>query len=801
MKASLFAPKELSLMAGSLFWRVASLCVLIASIIGIGSGWWLFYGYPKDQTMNLWLNRLIIADQILISLLLLLIARLLLRLWRRWRADQAGAHLHGRLVILFAVLAGLPALLVATSYYLFFEFGLNAWFADRTRTAILESQTVAHAYLVEHQRSIAADALRIAQDLGSDLSILRGNLVSLSNALNRQVGIRNISEAIIIDGASRQIIARAGFSVLLELEPISDELIAKANAGDVSIIDDDFDDRVRALVRLANLGDLYLLVGRLVDPQVLARVAQSEGAVQDYQAMLRLLPEISLSFALGFGLAVLTLLYLAIWVAMLLADRISRPLAQLIGATEEIAADNLEVQLIDIDNSGIEEIKNLSLAFTRMTGELHSRRQELMATNRVLEERRAFQAAVLAGVSSGVIGLDRFGRIELANQAAERLLSLELIKQYGAKLTDIVPDFAPLVNAVIPHEPAESTNMMTKPLSEAVEQEILYHPPRHVVKTKATPSSLHFLARLTVEASLDAETPKLGGFVLTFDNIGPLMEAQRRAAWSDVARRIAHEIRNPLTPILLATERLEKRFLSHLEGEDRRTSDHLLQTISRKVSEIGRMVEEFSSFARMPAPQFQLANLQETCREAMFLHSTSLAHIQFVSDFPTHPLDYYFDPLQLGQVLTNLLKNAGESVEARLANQPQNPMPGLIVMRITQDENQITIAVIDNGLGLPLGETRDRLSEPYVTTRSKGTGLGLAIVRKIMQDHGGTLRLQDGTEWIHDNLSGLNLGESSPLPPEVKTLFEAWKTGFIKDDNHFSGAVVSVTLSRHLQVS
>jgi len=452
----------------------------------------------------------------------------------------------------------------------------------------------------------------------------------------------------------------------------------------------------------------------VVDPRVLNHVDTSEGAARLYEQLEGQRSQLQITFALIFLLVALLVLFAAIWVALVFATQIVRPVSSLVRAAERVSTGDLSARVAEGPEH--DEIGTLSAAFNRMTGQLQSQQSALMDVNRKLEERRRFTELVLSGVSAGVIGLDEQGRINYPNRSASELLDVDLDQRLGHDLAAIVPEMASLVRTA-----------RRRPSRIAVGQIDL-------VRGSTT---------RTLLVRVVAETAEVGviGFVVTFDDVTELLSAQRKAAWADVARRIAHEIRNPLTPIQLSAERLKRKYLKEIQS-DPETFTACTDTIVRQVGDIGRMVDEFSSFARMPAPMMRAEELRSLCRQAIFLQQSAHVSITYATAFPPDPVTVMCDGRQIGQALTNLLKNAAESIESRKPP-PDGELPrGRVDVTITTEPGRVVIAVEDNGRGLPTRK-RERLTEPYVTTRAKGTGLGLAIVKKIMEDHDGNLLLED----------------------------------------------------------
>ncbi|MEX2009797.1 MAG: PAS domain-containing sensor histidine kinase, partial [Dongiaceae bacterium] len=603
---------------------------------------------------------------------------------------------------------------VAVFSALFLNLGMEAWFSDRVRTAVKDSLIVAQAYLQEHQQSIGAEVLAMANDLRHEGPLLLVNRQRFEQTMRIQSTLRSLSEAVIID-RNRQIIARAGYSLVLEFDPeLPDWALERARNGELVILANETEDRVRALVQLDPQADTFLYVGRLVDPRVLAHLDKTKGAAQIYERLEGQRSGLQITFALIFFVVALLLLFAAVWVALIFATQLVRPISNLVAATDRVRTGDLTARVPEGPTD--DEIASLSRAFNRMTGQLESQQNDLMSANSQLEERRHFIELVLSGVSAGVIALDGRGRIDLANRSASELLATDLGAHIGTDLAKVVPELAGLMRAA------------RRRTARAAGRQI-------DLARDGTTRTL--LVRVVAELG---ETG-LVGFVVTFDDVTALLAAQRKAAWADVARRIAHEIKNPLTPIQLSAERLKRRYLKEITS-DPETFIACTDTIVRQVGDIGRMVDEFSSFARMPAPAMRDEDIVQLCRQAAFLQQGAHPAIVYEGVYPDDSVHISCDGRQVSQALTNLLQNAADSIDGRETPAGGEMPEGRIWLRITCERGRVVVGVEDNGRGLPTRH-RDRLTEPYVTTRAKGTGLGLAIVKKIMEDHGGDLILDD----------------------------------------------------------
>jgi two-component system, NtrC family, nitrogen regulation sensor histidine kinase NtrY len=662
---------------------------------------------------------LVLANLAFVLLLLVALAGRLVRVWAERRRGYAGSRLHTRLVVLFAVVAIVPAMLVAGFAAFFFNVGISAWFSDRVRVALNESLAASRAYLAEHQQNIRADALAMANDLNRAVVLLPEQSLTFARVLATQAGVRGLTEAVVFEPVLGRVIAHAGVTSSFLLDPPPADAVETARAGEVSVITGEDNDRARAVVALAPATGLLLMIGRPVDPQVIEHMQRTEQAVEAYQNLDRNREGLQVTFVVIFAGAALLVLLSAILIGLVLANQLARPIGRLIQAAERVRQGDLSVRVEEGDSD--DEVGSLSRAFNRMTNQVAAQRNELMEAYRQLDERRRFTEGVLGGVSAGVIGLDADGAIELPNRRASELLGRELDGALGQPLLDAVPELAPLIEAL---DTVRGTGTAEIRIG-----------PQNARRT--------LLARIAVESS---EGSDRGGYVLTFDDITALVTAQRQAAWADVARRIAHEIKNPLTPIQLSAERLKRRYLKQIT-EDPETFQQCTDTIVRQVGDIGRMVDEFSAFARMPQPVIRPESATRIAQDALVLQREAHPHIAYVTRFPDEPPVIACDRRLIGQALTNLLVNAADAIAMRIAEQqeadPAAVATGRIELAVEPDAEGVRISVTDDGIGLPLGEERERLAEPYVTHKQKGTGLGLAIVKKVLEDHGGTLLLND----------------------------------------------------------
>lgn len=689
--------------------KIAIALFIAAIVAGIVTYAALSSETPGDTGRVFWLLNL---DLVLVLMLVALVARQAVGLWAGRRRGLTTSRLHVRLVFLFSLLAAVPAILMAAFSAVFFYFGVHAWFSDRVSTAVNESLIVAQSYLEEHQQVMKADVLAMASDLNREASSLIGNPAALNQVIQTQSLLRNLPEVIIFT-SSGQVLSRSRLTFSLDFDPIPENVLDQTRAGEVVLMTSESDDRIRALVKLDNYFDTYLFVGRRVDSEVLAHLDKTQEAVREYDALEGRQSELQITIMLLFVAVATLLLMAAIWFGLVFARQLALPISALVSATERVRAGDMKARVAEA--ADWDEFKTLNRAFNRMTDQISSQRNELVDANRLLDDRRRFTEAVLSGVSSGVIGTDGEDRIIVANLSAAKFLGLSDIDELvGCRIGDLAPEMADIVADARNH--ADGLAQGETAIQDAD-------------KKKRT-----FLVRVGIEEGTNDA-------VVTFDDITELLLAQRKAAWADVARRIAHEIKNPLTPIQLSAERLRRKYLKEIQS-DPKTFEQCTETIVRQVADIGRMVDEFSSFARMPLPVKRRENLADLCDEALVLQREAHRHISF--DFSPLAGKGIFadcDRQQVHQALTNLLQNAIDSINAR--REEAGPgFKGKIDLSIVVNSGIASIVVQDNGKGLPI-QDRDKLSEPYVTTRSKGTGLGLAIVHKIMEDHGGRLVMED----------------------------------------------------------
>jgi two-component system, NtrC family, nitrogen regulation sensor histidine kinase NtrY len=659
-----------------------------------------------------YLRLIFLVDLIYVLVVASLVLARVMRMISDRRRQSAGSALHLRLTGVFAFVALVPTILVAVFAVLTVNIGLEGWFSERVRNVVGASLNAAQAYEDEQTKALTDDANSLAAylNIGKQKSFFLVDDQVRPILTQGQAAIqRGMKEVFLVDGTG-SLKTRGERSYLFDFEPLSSDQLVRSKAGEVVVIQDWPNDEFRALVHLDAFADRYLYVSRKVDGRILSLLDETKETVRLYQQLESTRGSVLFNFGLLYLGFALILVLAAVWLGLWFAERLSRPVGRLAAAAAEIGNGNLDVQVIE--EEGDDEIATLSRTFNQMTHELKGQRDALIDTHQQTEQRRRLFDSVLSNITAGVIGLDSNGQIDFANRAAETLL------EFGSKANDLslvfaVPEFAPLFDR------------LREGGGHAVQDEV-----RLTRKGK--------LESLLVRMSARRSGDQLEGYVVAFDDVTDLVSAQRMAAWGDVARRIAHEIKNPLTPIQLSAERINRKFRSQVkEPED---LAQYTEVIVRQTNDLRRIVDEFSKFARMPEPDRRETDLVALLRAAVMLQENGQPKVKFRRSLPEGPIFLDLDATMIGQALTNLIKNAGEATET-LAEKGNVGLVPEIRVSLEVEDSFAVIRIMDNGIGLP--PDRARLFEPYVTTREKGTGLGLPIVKKIVEEHGGTLTLED----------------------------------------------------------
>lgn len=692
-------PQSRSALTFMLGFGLAALLTAIATVLLLSGEGLAGGASPTIQTM--------LGASLVISIGLAgILVHRLLRVARSWRSAASGARLHVRFVTLFSLAALAPAIIVAAFLGFTFSQGVERWFSQRVESTIENAASVGRAFVDLASGDLSGEVLAMAEDLNAAVRGLTEDPERYRAFLRAQTQARQLTSAYVIR-ADGSVIVRTEEAQAQPYEPPSREAFEAADQGSVSIRFDQDDDRVVALYRLEAYGGAYLAATRAIAPGIVTQLRLFDQSVDDYRSARDAQGSLRTMFTLAYFSTALLVLLGAIWVGLSSATRVAEPIGRLVGAARRVAAGDLKARVSIGEEK--DEVDALAIAFNRMTAQLETQRRDVIAAQEDAEHRRRFVETVLGGVSAGVVGLDD-GRISAANRSAAQLLGVADGALVGRRLIDVAPEFADLLNQPAPQGETE---------------------PQRVDLMRDGAST-----NLSVRMTPDAE----GGLVLTFDDMTKLISAQRQEAWKDVARRIAHEIKNPLTPIQLSAERLQRKYSAEIIS-DKETFQRCTDTILRQVADIGRMVDEFSAFARMPTPRMAFADMAEVARSIVFGQRLAFADLRVEVEGADAAIGLVCDERLLGQALTNLVKNAGESVQARRARDGE-PKDGFVTLRLRDLEYGVQFEVIDNGMGFP-AKDRHRLIEPYVTTRTKGAGLGLAIVARVVEDHGGLIELDD----------------------------------------------------------
>lgn len=655
-----------------------------------------------------------VLNGIFILGLLYLIGREVGRLLKARTRGRAAARLHIRVVVLFSIVAITPAVLVALFASITLSAGLDRWFSLRTQSIVKSSIDVAQAYMLENASYLQGQTVSMANDLERNRAMFYLDRTGFVDLMTRQARGRGMLGAFLVreDGAA---VAQADITTERPLPAIPQDALQKAAAGQPTLIPPGVTNLVGAIIKLDALTGSFLYTIRAVDPKVMSAMRLMEDNTAEYQAMEAGRASLQLAFAilyLGFALIVLLA---AIWTAIAVADRIVRPIRLLISAADSVATGDLNVVVPVRTADG--DVGNLSRTFNKMISEIRTQRDEILEAKDEVDDRRRFIEAVLSGVTAAVIGVEDDRHITIVNSSAEEFLGMPADQVIGRKLLDVVPE----IDGVLTEAAARARVDFRKQVN--------------LMRSGKERT-------LSVQVTREEQSSARDSYVITLDDITDLVIAQRSTAWADVARRIAHEIKNPLTPIQLSAERLKRRYGKQIADDDRAVFDQCTDTIVRQVGDIGRMVDEFSSFARMPKPTKEEADLRDILRDAVFLREMGTTHVDFIRDLGEEPLRGTFDARMLGQAFSNLVKNAVEAIEAVPGDQERDGHKIWVRASYDRSEDRFVVDVIDNGNGLP-AENRHRILEPYMTMREKGTGLGLAIVKKIIEEHGGQLELHD----------------------------------------------------------
>jgi two-component system nitrogen regulation sensor histidine kinase NtrY len=687
----------------------------------------------------------LLANAATVLILLAIIVREVGIIVQARRRGRAGARLHVRIVGLFSVIAAVPAILVAIVASITLDRGLDRWFSSRTQALIANSLTVAQVYFREHAVMIRSDIMAMAFDIGRAKPLFDQDRQRFRQFFTIQAANRNLPNVIMIH-SDLSVIERTD-----QPRPGHDDVLPPA-AGALADVSESEPQvallteakTVAAVIKLRGYDDAYLYVSRPVDPRVAEQLEATQASVAEYASLQERRLGVQVAFALMYTVIALIVLLSAVWIGLNFAKSLVAPIRRLIGAADQVSTGNLYVQVPVRPGEG--DLAQLGETFNKMTQELRTQRDDLMRAHNLIDSRRRFTEAVLAGASAGVIGVDADGKISILNRSAEKLIGRIEADALGRPVAEVVPELGALFS--------EARNGFQRLVQGQV-----------MINRGGRDRNLS--VRVTTEQSAAVQH----GYVITLDDITDLVAAQRTSAWADVARRIAHEIKNPLTPIQLSAERLRRKYGAAI-SEDKAVFEQCTDTIVRQVEDIKRMVDEFSRFARMPKPVMAAEDVADTVRQVVFLMRVGHADLDIEVETPEGPLSAEFDRRLISQGLTNIIKNAAEAIAAV---PPGELDRGRIKLQVKRDGGDIIVDVFDNGIGLPK-DNRNRLLEPYVTTREKGTGLGLAIVGRILEDHGGSIELNDLPKgmfggrgaWARLRFTAAHVAAKAESVPEVR---------------------------------
>ncbi len=632
---------------------------------------------------------------------------------RRIRTKFYNTSLRQKLVVMISVLVTvLPAILLAAISYAYYSIGIESLFNDKISKALTHSVEIAESYLKEHKENIKTDIFEIANDIARNQKALDEDPQLFKLFLDKQASLRNLSEIMVFQ--REKVIAQNSFSLSLTFEKLPEEQLQEADSGEVVVLDQSTDDKVRAILKLHGHVNTYLLVGRFVDRDILNHLKISQGSASSYENLMADISSTRLRLELVFISVSFVLCILAILIGARFARYITKPLNLLVDATSKVKQGDFSVRLPE--KSGIDETAILTRAFNQMTETLSIQHGQLSTFTKLIDERRRFIEAVLAEVTAGVMVISKKNEITLVNNSAHKLLNIPNSKKLFS-LKKVFEEIIPLIDEA------------SKNPTEIVQQNI---------EITRDAKKITLFVRVGSQLGIDSKTES---YIVTFDDISDLVTAQRSAAWADVARRIAHEIKNPLTPIHLSAERIKKKYINEITS-DKESFEKYVDTIIRHVEDIGRIVEEFVEFARIPQPKKASYDICKIVQDILFAQKFVYKFNKYTFDYDGKPCYLLCDLTQISQVLTNLLKNAAESIEAKRASGNSDLVGDIKITLSKPNSHYIELKIEDNGLGFDKAVI-DRVTEPYVTTKVKGTGLGLPIVKKIIEDHGGVLSVSN----------------------------------------------------------
>jgi two-component system, NtrC family, nitrogen regulation sensor histidine kinase NtrY len=696
------------------FWRLLAAFAVVLALLSACLTFVVLTGLTPIEPTPAIVYSFMLINVATILLLVGIIVREVWQVMQARRRGRAAARLHIQIVSLFSIIAVLPAIVVAVVANLTLDRGLDRLFSGPTHAVIQNSLTIASAYTQEHAELIRGDILGMANDIARARPLYDQDRRSFGEFLTESAASRNLPGAVIIDKDTKPLVA-ADTGTMLTYAPPAPDLLKNVGEDEPEMALLPEQNYFAAVIRLRGFSDTFLYVARPLDPNVVSLLKQTQAGAAEYSAVEARRLGIQVNFALMFAVIALTILMASILIGLNFANWLVAPIRRLMGAASLVSTGDLHVQVQVHRSEG--DLAQLGETFNKMTHDLRTQRDELVNASDLIDSRRRFIEAVLSSASAGIIGVDASGSVGILNRSAEKLIGHAESETLGHPLSDVLPEL----------------DDMMKTAREGTQR---------LVQGQITLSRDGHERNLSVRVSAEQTSQSRDNYIITLDDITELVSAQRTSAWADVARRIAHEIKNPLTPIQLSAERIRRKF-GKVIIEDKSVFEQCTDTIVRQVDDIRRMVDEFSRFARMPKPVMEGEDVADTVRQAVFLMRVAHPTIDIEADIKETPLRAQFDRRLISQALTNIIKNATEAIEVVPAEEMEKGRIDVIARRENDD---ILIDVIDNGIGLPK-VARARLLEPYVTTREKGTGLGLAIVGRVLEDHGGRIELKDASDF------------------------------------------------------
>ena len=674
-------------------------------ILGLLSGLFTLYLLSSDLSSDQseQIELFIKIDLLLLVLIVFFLIYRISTIFMSSQKKESGYGLQRKFASIFGVITVIPALIISFFSIVFFDLGIKSWFSDRVSSALQESKQVATAYLKEHQNTIVGDVQSIARDIDNRYKILDINQKKFEQNLALLGVLKNLTEMLVFDTKGK-VYGRYGLTASLELQPISYEALARAKQGEVVILRHENLRRVRAIAKLNNFQDTYVIVGRFVDPKVIGYIQNTELAISQYETLEKNLSNLKVSFTLVFVLIVLLLLATSVWIGLSLATTLIQPVRKLMDATSDLGKGKLKIKLNP--EEGYDEFGELIKSFNSMAESLDKSNKNLKKANSDILENSKFIETLLQGLTTGIIALSPNGKVLLMNYSAEKLLNKSLSDIKNKKFVNVVKEFSHIIVRALDTRKNQQEQVL---IGDDLNKK-----------------------RYLVRVGVEKQGSKIFGFIVAFEDISEIEKNQKNKAWADVARRVAHEIKNPLTPIQLSAERLKRKYKNKISDD---VFENCTDTIITQVEEIGKLVDEFNSFARMPSAVMVEANLVETVKKSFTLQKTAHNFIKYTIKSPSK-ISYVHDIHQIGQLVTNLMKNAFVELSNSAITKPK------IFVSLEVIKKSIILRIEDNGRGFPKND-REQLFEPYISNSKEGTGLGLSIVKKIVEDHQGTISLKD----------------------------------------------------------